>query len=156
MRELDDLRKRHGGEVSQRLRDARDYGSPGDDDDRLAVREDAAFAESRIAQLEHLARIATVVAADPDVDGLAGLGSVVRVRDEAGGTREFRLVGRRSADSKTGEVSLASPVGKALTGARAGDVAHVALPSGKIRVLSVLDVVPARESARSQSTAKAA
>ena len=58
MRELDDLRSRHRGEVSQRLRDARDYGSPGDDDDRLAIREDAAFAEARIAQLKHLARFA--------------------------------------------------------------------------------------------------
>ena len=85
MRELDDLRSRHRGEVSRRLRDARDFGSPGDDDDRQAIREDAAFAEARIAQLEHLARFATVLAVE-DVDGVAGLGSVVRVVDEMGGT----------------------------------------------------------------------
>src|SRR5688572_4523585 len=85
-RELDVLRSRHRGEVSQRLRDARDFGSPGDDDDRLAIREDTAFAEARIAQLEHLARFATVVAADEDVDGVAGLGSVVTVSDDMGGT----------------------------------------------------------------------
>jgi len=64
MRELDDLRSRHRGEVAQRLRDAREFGSPGDDDEELAIREDAAFAEARIAQLEHLVRFATVVAAD--------------------------------------------------------------------------------------------
>jgi len=147
MRELDDLRARHRGEVSQRLRDARVYGSPGDDDDRLAIREDAAFAEARIAQLEHLVRFATVVAADEDVNGVAGLGSVVTVADEMGGTMEFVLVGRRTTDAKAGEVSLASPVGKALTGVRAGDVARVALPSGAIRVLSVLDVVRRPEAA---------
>jgi transcription elongation factor GreA len=156
MRELDDLRSRHRGEVSQRLRDARDFGSPGDDDDRLAIREDAAFAEARIAQLEHLARFATVVSADEDVDGVAGLGSVVRVADEMGATMEFELVGRRTTDSKTGDVSLASPVGKALTGVRAGDLARVALPSGEIRVLSVLEVVSSRPSARADSTAEAA
>src|SRR5688572_24766899 len=82
MRELDDLRSRHRGEVSQRLRDARDFGSPGDDDDRLAIREDTAFAEARIAQLEHLARFATVVAVDGDAGDAAALGSVVRVSDE--------------------------------------------------------------------------
>ena len=141
MRELDDLRRRHRGEISQRLRDARAHGSPGDDDDELAIREDAAFAEARIAQLEHLARFATVVAAGEGATGAAGLGSVVTVADELGGTMEFELVGRRTADAKAGQVSLASPVGKALTGVRAGDVARVALPSGEIRVLSVLTVL---------------
>ena len=140
MRELDELRRRHRGEISQRLRDARHHGSPGDDDDELAVREDAAFAQARIAQLEHLARFATVVPADEIVEGAAGLGSVVTVADEAGGTVEFTLVGRRTADSTAREVSLASPVGKALTGVRAGDVARVALPSGEIRTLAVLAV----------------
>ena len=142
MRELDELRSRHRGEISQRLRDARDHGSPGDDDDRLAIREEAAFGDARIAQLEHFVRFATVVAADGDATGVAGLGSVVTVADELGGTVEFELVGRRTTDSKARQVSLASPVGKALTGVRAGDVARVALPSGGIRVLSVLDVVP--------------
>lgn len=151
MRELDELRSRHRGEVAQRLRDARDFGSPGDDDEELAIREDAAFAEARIAQLEHLVRFATVVAADEAVSGVAGLGSVVTVADELGGTMEFVLVGRRTADSTAGHVSLASPVGKALTGVRAGDVARVALPSGGIRVLSVLGVV-----GRSEATAEAA
>jgi transcription elongation factor GreA len=145
VRELDDLRRRHRGEISQRLRDARSYGSPGDADDRLAIREDAAFAEARIAQLEHLVRFATVVAADVDAAGVAGLGSVVTVADETGGTMEFELVGRRTADAGAGQVSLASPVGKALTGVRAGDVARVALPSGEIRVLSVLSVLPRRD-----------
>src|SRR5829696_8153081 len=125
MRELDELRSRHRGEVSQRLRDARDFGSAGDDDDRLAIREDAAFAEARIAQLEHVARFATVMAVDADGRGSAGLGAVVKVADETGGTVEFELVGRRTADSTPREVSLASPVGKALTGVRAGDVARV-------------------------------
>ena len=151
MRELDDLRSRHRGEVSRRLRDARDHGSPGDDDDELAIREDAAFAEARIAHLEHLARFARVVALGEDVSGAAGLGSLVTVADASGGTMEFELVGRRTPDSKPGEVSLASPVGKALTGVRAGDVARVALPSGEIRVLSVLNVV-----ARSDAKAEAA
>jgi transcription elongation factor GreA len=141
MRELDELRSRHRGEVAQRLRDARDFGSSGDDDDELAIREDVAFAEARIAQLEHLVRFATVVAADEGASGVAGLGSVVTVADEMGGTMEFELVGRRTTDSKPGRVSLASPVGKALTGVRAGDVARVALPSGEIRVLTVLHVV---------------
>jgi transcription elongation factor GreA len=159
MRELDELRSRHRGELAQRLRDARDFGSPGDDDDRLAVFEDAAVDKARIAQLEQLARTASVVAAGDEADGAAGLGSTVRVADEACETMEFALVGRRAADSAPRQVSLASPVGKALVGVRAGDVARVALPSGRVRLLRVLDVTNgprAAQVSRSGSAAKAA
>ena len=140
MRELDELRSRHRGELAQRLRDARDFGSPGDDDDRLAVLEDAAIDEARIAQLERLARSASVVDLGAGTDGAAGLGSTVRVADEAGQTLEYELVGRRSSYSTRRDVSLASPVGKAVAGARPGDVARVALPSGRDRALRVLEV----------------
>jgi transcription elongation factor GreA len=155
VRELDELRSRHRGELARRLRDARDFGSPGDDDDRLAVFEDAAVDEARIAQLEQLARSASVVAVGDDSDGAAGLGSTVRVADEAGETIDFTLVGRRAADSPPREVSLASPVGKALVGVRTGDLARVALPSGRVRLLRVLDVSAAKNS-RSGTAAKAA
>ena len=159
MRELDELRSRHRGELAQRLRDARDFGSPGDDDDRLAAFEDAAVDKARIAQLEQLARCASVVAVSDDADGTAGLGSTIRVADEAGETMEFALVGRRAADSAPREVSLASPVGKALVGVRAGDVARVALPSGRVRLLRVLDVTngpQVAQNSRSGNAAKAA
>jgi transcription elongation factor GreA len=159
MRELDELRSRHRGELAQRLRDARDFGSPGDVDDRLAVFEDAAVDQARIAQLELLARSASVVVIGEDANGVAGLGSTVRVADEAGETMEFALVGRRTADSTRREVSLASPVGKALIGVRPGDVARVALPSGEDRLLRVLDVTNgllAATSTRSDAAAEAA
>jgi transcription elongation factor GreA len=159
MRELDELRSRHRGELAQRLRDARDFGSPGDADDRLAAFEDAAVDKARIAQLEQLARCASVVAVSDDADGAAGLGSTIRVADEAGETMEFALVGRRAADSPPREVSLASPVGKALVGVRAGDFARVALPSGRVRLLRVLDVTSephVAQNSRSGSAAKAA
>ena len=159
IRELDELLSRHRGELAQRLRDARDFGSPGDDDDRLAALEDAAVDAARIAQLEQLARCAAVVAVGDDADGIAALGSTVRVADEAGETMEFALVGRRAADSSPREISLASPVGKALLGVRAGDVARVTLPSGRVRLLRVLNVTTgprASKNARSGTAAKAA
>jgi transcription elongation factor GreA len=159
MRELDELRSRHRGELAQRLRDARDFGSPGDADDRLAVFEDAAVDQARIAQLEQLARCASVVVIGDDADGVAGPGSTVRVADEAGETMEFALVGRRAADSTRREVSLASPVGKALVGVRPGDVARVALPSGRARLLRVLDVsngLPTSNSAPPDAAVEAA
>ena len=60
--------------------------------------------------------------------------------DEAGRTAKYRLIGRRTSESPAQEVSLGSPVGKALVGARPGDVVHVRLPNGRERSLTVLDV----------------
>jgi transcription elongation factor GreA len=140
VRELESLRASHRSELAQRLHDVRAHGTTSDDDDRLAVLEEAAIDRARIAQLEGLVRCATVLDDDARFDGAAGLGSTVEVADEAGRTRKYRLIGRRTPDSPAHEVSLGSPVGKALVGARTGDVVHVGLPNGRERSLTVLGV----------------
>jgi len=138
-RELEQVRSTHRTELAQRLRDARTFGSPGDDDEWLAALEDTAVDRVRIAQLERLLATATVVDESPSSDG-AALGSLVWVQDDAGRAAQYQLVGRRAAEGDGGQVSLASPVGKALRGARAGDVVQVELPNGRTRSLTVLDV----------------
>lgn len=140
VRELDALRSRHRAELEQRLRDARAFGSPADDDDRLAVFEDIAFEEARIAQLEGLLRSASVVDGRVAFDGRAGLGCTVRVSAQDGRTTDYVLVGRRHATSGPQDVSSASPVGMALLGTRVGDVVDVELPNGRRRSLEVLAV----------------
>ena len=138
--ELASLRTAHRAELAQRLHDVRAHGTTSDDDDRLAVLEEAAIDQARIAQLEDLVRYATVLDDDTVFDGEAGLGSTVEVADEAGRTTTYRLIGRRTSESLGDEVSLGSPVGKALAGARAGDVVQVTPPSGRHRSLTVLGV----------------
>jgi transcription elongation GreA/GreB family factor len=105
----------------------------------LAALEDVTIDELRIAQLKRLLASATVVA-DPGTLGAATLGSVVRARKETGAVVDYTLVGRRGPDSPPTHVTPASPVGKALLGARSGDVATVRLPSGRGARLEVLDV----------------
>jgi transcription elongation factor GreA len=140
MGELESLRAAHRSELAQRLHDVRTHGTTSDDDDRLAVLEEAAIDRARIAQLEDLARCATVLDDDAFLDGAAGLGSTVEVADEAGRTTKYRLIGRRTSESPAREVSLRSPVGTALAGARTGDFVHVSLPNGHKRSLTVLAV----------------
>jgi transcription elongation factor GreA len=141
VRELDALRAAHRRELAERLHDVRTVGTTSDYDDHLAVLEETAVDRARIAQLVDLVRSATVLDdEDEGLDGAAGLGSTVEVADAAGRTTEYRLVGRRSSASPSHEVSLSSPVGRALAGARAGDLTHVRLPNGRERVLTVLGV----------------
>jgi transcription elongation factor GreA len=139
VRELEALRSKHRSELAGRLREARAFGGTAENDDLLAVLEESAVDTARIAQLEELVRVASVVEGAGG-DGGAGLGSTVRVADGKGRTTDYELIGRRGEDSKRHEVTLASPVGRALWGARPGDVVQVALPNGRDRALCVLDV----------------
>ena len=139
VRELEALRSKHRSEVAGRLREARAFGVSTDNDELLAVVEESAVDSARIAQLEELVRLASIVDGATGDEG-AGLGSTVRVADEKGRTTEYALVGRRSHGSERHEVTLASPVGQALWGARPGNVVKVALPNDRHRTLRVLDV----------------
>jgi transcription elongation factor GreA len=155
VRELDLLRNRHRVELARNLRDARMFGSPGEDDDVLTVFEQAVVDEARIAQLEDMIRTASVVDDNFVFDGRAGLGCVVRVVDHRGRTNEYTLIGRRVQGSPPDHVSLASPVGKALAGTSAGDTVRVALPNGRSRQLRVIEVT-SRVTDGLPNTAKAA
>jgi transcription elongation factor GreA len=139
VRELETLRGRHRGEVARRPREARAFGVSTDNDELLTVAEDAIVEQARIAQLEELARLASVVDG-PMADDGAGLGSTVCVADDAGREAGYLLIGRRGGQSGRHEVTMASPVGMALWGARPGDVVDVRLPNGRSRTLRVLSV----------------
>jgi transcription elongation GreA/GreB family factor len=90
--ELATLRSTHREDLAERLRDARGRGVAGDNDDRLAVIEDAAVDEVKIAQLERLIASVTVIDGAA-ADGAAGLGSVVRVEASSGRVSEYEIVG---------------------------------------------------------------
>lgn len=138
--ELQRLRSTHQDSLAGRLRDARAYGSPGDNEDVLAVHEEVSVSAARIARLEELLRSAPIV--DREFDGGVSLGCTVRVAGDTGRTAEYVLIGRRSEASASHEVSPGSPVGRALLGARPGQLVHVQLPDGRDRSLRILDVTP--------------
>lgn len=138
--ELHERRSRRREELAQRLRDARDHGSPGDNDDVLSVLEEVSVEEARIAELEDLLRAAP--AAAPTVDGAATVGCAVSVADDRGRSVRYRLVGRRGDDAGRHDVTPGSPVGRALIGAVPGDRVRVELPDGRVRELRVQQVAP--------------
>jgi transcription elongation factor GreA len=138
--ELHELRSRHQHDLADRLRVARASGSPGDNEDVLAVHEEVSVTAARIARLEELLRSAPIV--DREFDGCVSLGCTVRVAVDSGETAQYTLVGRRSEASRRYEVTPGSPVGKALLGARPGHQVRVELPGGRERALRILDVTP--------------
>jgi transcription elongation factor GreA len=116
------------------------------DADYLDAIEDRADLERRIAVLESRLRSAEVVEPLPG-NGRADVGEWVRLRDVSSGELlELQLVGRFEADASAGRISVVSPLGRAVLGARAGDVVEVAAPAGAARyeVVAIESPDPAR------------
>jgi transcription elongation factor GreA len=118
--------------MAKEINDRREEGDLRENGGYQAAREEQGKAEGRILQLESLLRSAQVGEA-PVSNGVAGPGMVVDVRFGGDDEVETFLIGSRE-ESETAGVqvySAASPLGKALTGAREGDTVHYTTPTGK-------------------------
>ena len=102
-----------------------------------AARDEQAHLEARIRDLEHQVAHARVSNASSQAnDGRVHLGSSVSATNLVSNkTVEYTLVGQNEVDAAAGRISIASPVGRALVGAAAGDEVEVEAPSGTIRFL---------------------
>jgi transcription elongation GreA/GreB family factor len=105
----------------------------------LRAEVDARRVRERVSLIElasELTRVATVA-------GGAGPGSVVKVADRAGRVTEYELILGDDADRGRQRVTLSSPVGNALLGARPGVCVQVTPSNGRRHRVRVIDVTPA-------------
>jgi transcription elongation factor GreA len=124
------------------LREARQDGDLADNPVLQDLLEEQALLERRIAFLEAQLAAAEIVA--PVADGSVGIGSVVLIRDGDGATFELELVGPLESDVSRGRVSIATPVGQALVGQRAGARVEAQTPR-RPRALEIVLVATRRE-----------
>ena len=89
------------------------------------------------ARLDHIARrLSEISEIDLDVipHDRIGFGSKIVVRDlDDGEVEEYTLAFGDMIDLEKAEISMASPIGRALLGKTEGDVVEVALPGGRLR-----------------------
>jgi transcription elongation factor GreA len=139
--ELELLTTERRRELAERLRLARDDGDLADNPELLDTLEEQAALERRIATLD--AHLALARIADGDSgDGTADVGARVRVRHlDTGETAEYELVGAIEANPVEGRISIDAPVGRALSGRKAGALVEVDAPVGRT-LLELLAVEP--------------
>lgn len=130
--ELEELTTTKRTELAARLRDAIKMGDLSENADYIMAKEDQAFLEGRIQELQTILRNATVVDNDQAATGIAMVGSRVTVQEKGEDPETFMLVGAKEADPRAGKISHESPIGKALLGKRAGDTAKADTPGGAI------------------------
>jgi transcription elongation factor GreA len=118
--------------LAQRLRRAIQQGDLSENADYQVAKEEQAFLEGRIQQIEEMLRNAVMIQEDGPTDEV-GLGSHVTVVEEGAGESEtFHIVGPAEADPVNGKVSNESPLGRSLLGHGVGDTVTVEAPGGEI------------------------
>ena len=118
--------------MAKRLRDAIQMGDLSENADYHKAKEDQAFLEGRIQELEYILNNAQVIE-DLGPRDVVRVGVSVRVQEDSSETETFQMVGAKEADPRNGKISNESPIGKALMDHRVGDVVEAQTPGGLIR-----------------------
>lgn len=123
--ELEHLRNFARVEVAAKIKEARDMGDIEENLVYDSAVEEQGYVEGRIAEIEDILSKSVVV--EEVKSDVVVLGSLVVV-EHSGGKDTFRIVGSAEADPVKRLISNESPVGKALLGAKKGDIVLVTTP----------------------------
>jgi transcription elongation factor GreB len=98
-----------------------------------------ALRAARIAEIEARLASAVLVHSEEQPQSEVRFGAAVEVRNLAGATRRYRIVGVDEADAAHGALAFVAPLARALLGKSVGDVALVSTPAGEdeLEVLAV-------------------
>ena len=131
-KEVEEMETTGRREGAERIRIAREWGDLKENAEYHDAKNSLALLERRITVLRERLDNAVVVETEPaGAADVVRFGSKVEVVDEATGRpAEYTLVGEAEADVGKGLLSADSPVGRALQGARVGDVVSVPTPRG--------------------------
>jgi transcription elongation factor GreA len=121
-------------EIAERLDKAIKMGDLKENADYHVAKEDQAFNEGRIQQLND-AIFSAVVIEERKAGKTVRIGNTVTIAEEGyeDEEEEYRIVGAREADPVAGMISNESPIGKALIGAKLGEVVEANTPGGLMR-----------------------
>ena len=133
--ELNELKTVKRVEIAKEIEVARSFGDLSENAEYDEAKNEQARIEGRIRDLEEMLRNAEVVDQAGQPAGVVGVGSEVRVFDlEYEEEDTYTLVGATEADPSKLKVSTESPIGKALVGARVGEVVEAQTPGGVIKL----------------------
>ena len=149
---LDEIREKIGEEIEQlanelnlllpqRIEKAVELGDLRENAEYKSALERQQFVQVRIGQLTHRLSELSKIDVDAMPTDRVGFGSRVEIHDMAiDEVANFTIVAGDFMDLDGGQVSMASPIGRGLLGARKGEEVTIELPVGERR-FKVLDLV---------------
>jgi transcription elongation factor GreA len=134
--QLDRLEGHERRQIAEAIRHARGFGDISENAEYQAALDDQARLEARIAKLRDRLEHVVVVQKAEKAAGVVRLGSLVEVEDNAGQRLSVRIA---TVNGDRDVASPGSPLGRAVLGARVGEVVDVKAPRGtwRARVVGV-------------------
>jgi len=131
--ELDYLRTVKRQEVADRLHEAMEGGELIEDAEYEAAKNEQAFVEGRIQELEAILANARIIEETGTRD-VVEVAARVTIQEDGSEPEEYIIVGPAEANPAEGRISNESPLGRALLNHRAGDKVVVDAPGGSFTV----------------------
>ena len=129
--ELAELTGPRREELAKRLRSAIQMGDLSENADYHKAKEDQAFLEGRIQEIEAVLRTAIIV--EKTNSDVVTVGSQVTVQEDNFPPETYSMVGAKEADPRNGKISNESPIGRALMDHKVGDVVVAETPGGQVK-----------------------
>ena len=133
LKELDELTTVRRPNIVSKIKAARELGDLSENFEYHAAKNEQGMMEARIRELEAIVKNHVIIEARV-ANGVVGMGSTVRFREEENDEEVYRIVGPAEADPKAGRVSYESALGMALLGHKVGEEVEVKTPNGAYRV----------------------
>ncbi len=131
--ELQNLKVVRRKEVAQKIKEAREQGDLSENAEYDAAKDEQRDIEARIEDIEKILKNAEVVVEEEVELDKISIGCKVKILDvEENEELEYKIVGSTEANSLKGKISNESPVGKALLGAKVGDIVKVETHVGEL------------------------
>jgi transcription elongation factor GreA len=130
--ELEELKGPARNEMASRLRAAIQMGDLSENADYHKAKEDQAFLEGHIRELEFLLKNAIIIEEKPINPEAVDVGVHVTIQEGDDEPEVYHLVGAKEADPRNGRISNESPIGRALMGHKAGETIIADTPAGPI------------------------
>ncbi|HNR04637.1 MAG TPA: transcription elongation factor GreA [Bacillota bacterium] len=132
--ELDFLKSKKRAEIAQRIKQALAFGDITENSEYDEAKNEQAFVEGRIVQIENILKTAKVIDYEDIQTDIVSVGCRVTLRDvELGDEVEYLIGGSAEADPINLKISNESPVGKALIGKTIGNIVDIVVPDGVIK-----------------------
>jgi len=128
--ELAHIREVRLPDLTRRIQESNEEGDISDNSEYEDLKEEMVRVEARIQELEFLLSRAEIV--ESHSTDTAGFGSRVTIQDADGFVETWTLVSSQEQNTRSGAISIESPVGRALMGKRIGESVSVNTPGGAI------------------------
>ncbi|MFZ4451930.1 transcription elongation factor GreA [Salibacterium aidingense] len=138
--EYEHLKTERRQEVVERIKIARSFGDLSENSEYDAAKDEQAFVEGRISQIEKMLKNAVIIEEDTSNNSEVALGKSVTFKEIPDGEEEvYTIVGSAEADPIEGKISNDSPMAQSLLGRKVGDSVTVNTPGGEFDV-EILEV----------------